>query len=186
SRASGELSSRKAVLEASHMRLAEEHDNALEAVEEARAVLDDAPDLSELQARLDRAAAEVSIVRSRLAEVRATRESQKREAEARRRRLLAIVQERQSWIFRRENADRQIGALAERRAEVIEELELLAEAPDDIDYRVRALVSEIASADGKRKQASEVLQEAESKQAELDKRATEAIQVLSSAREARA
>jgi chromosome segregation protein len=185
-RASGELSSRKAVLEASHERLSEEHQEAMEALEEARASLEDAPDLSELQAKLERATAEVTTLRGRLAEARAAHEGRKREAEARQRRLGAITQERQSWIFRRENADKQISALSDRRAEVIEELETLAEAPEEIDYRVRGLISEIATAEARRKEASDVLQQAETAQAELDRRATEAIQALSSAREARA
>jgi len=185
-RASGELASRKAVLEASVNRLSEEHQEALEALEEARAVLEEAPDPSELQAKLDRAASEVAIARSKLAEVRAAHEGRKREAEARQRRLAAIAQERQSWIFRRENADRQIHALTERREEVIEELEALAEAPDDLDYRVRSLISEIATAEERLKEASDALQEAENAQAELDRRATEAIQSLSAAREERA
>ncbi|WP_188721733.1 chromosome segregation protein SMC [Nitratireductor aestuarii] len=185
-RASGELSSRRAVLEASQTRLAEEHEEALEAVEEARASLEDAPDLSELQAKLDRAAAEVATARGKLAEMRAAYEGRKREAEARVRRLAAIVQERQSWVFRRQNADNQITSLSDRREEIIEELERLAEAPDDLDHRVRALISEIATAEARAKEASDILQEAESAQSELDKRATESIQALSSAREARA
>src|SRR5690606_19983333 len=165
--------------EASQARLSEEHQEAVEALEEAKATLEDAPDLSELQAKLDQVTSEVAIIRGKMAEARAAHEGRKREAEARQRRLSAIVQERQSWLFRRENADKQIDALSDRRAEVIEELETLAEAPDDIDHRVRALVGEIANAEARRKEASVVLQEAETEQAALDKRATDAIQALS-------
>src|SRR5690606_21250785 len=49
-RAAGELTSRRAILEASQARLSEEHQEAVEALEEAKATLEDAPDLSELQA----------------------------------------------------------------------------------------------------------------------------------------
>ena len=109
----------------------------------------------------------------------------KRESEARTRRLEAIATERKSWIARAENADRQITSLAERRAEAVREQETLADAPDEIDVRRRALLSQLSEAEALRKQAADRLQEAENTQAALDKAATDAIQALAESRESR-
>ncbi|MGB3389194.1 MAG: AAA family ATPase, partial [Pseudaminobacter sp.] len=65
------------------------------------------------------------------------------------------------------------------------EIEKLAEAPDEIDARRRALLTQLAQAETLRKAAADQLQEAETRQAALDKAATAAIQALSDAREAR-
>ena len=130
--------------------------------------------------------ADVAQDRAALADARAAHEGLKREAEARRRRLEAIAAESKNWISRAENADRQIEALGARRAETATEFAALAEAPDELDQRRRALLSEISKAEQVRKEAAVRLQEAENRQSALDKAATGAIQALSEAREARA
>ncbi|MCT7373543.1 chromosome segregation protein SMC [Chelativorans salis] len=185
-KASGELASRRSALEDSRSRLVEDHEEALKAVTDAEAAFAAAPDISELQGRLERVTAEVSTARGRAAEARAAHEGLKRETEARQRRLVAIGEERKSWIGRAENADRQIASLTERRVEAAGEMAKLAEAPDEIEARGRELLSRISEAEAQRKAAADRLQEAENEQAELDKRATEAIQALAAAREARA
>ena len=185
-KAAGELASRRSALEDSRRRLAEDHEEALKAVADAEAAFAAAPDLTQLQARLDRAASEVSAARARAAEARAAHDGLKREAEARQRRLAAIAGERKSWTARAENADRHIAALAERRAEAAGEMEKIADAPDEIEARGRELLSRIAAAEAERKSAADRLQEAENEQAALDRQANEAIQALSAAREARA
>jgi chromosome segregation protein len=103
----------------------------------------------------------------------------------RRRRLETIAAERKSWTDRAANADRQIAALGERRGEAASEQEKLAEAPDEIDARRRALLSQLSQADELRKAAADRLQAAETRQAELDRAATGAIQLLAEAREGR-
>src|SRR5690606_3199144 len=109
-----------------------------------------------------------------------------REAEARARRILAIETERRNWLMRAENADSHIHALQERRAEALEERETLADAPAELDMRRRALLSELSRAEAQRKEAADRLQEAENRQAELDRAATATIQGLAESREARA
>jgi chromosome segregation protein len=184
-KAAGELSSRRAALTEARTRIAESFTEAENVFGEAQAQLNAAPDLSELQARLDQASGHVGRDRSALADARAVHEGLKREAEQRMRRLDAIAAERQSWTLRAENATSHIAALAERRAEAGEEREKLADAPDEIDQRRRALLTQLSQAETLRQTASDRLQEAETRQAALDKAATAAIQSLSEAREAR-
>jgi len=185
-KAAGELISRRAVLDESRGRVTETLEEVEAGLAEAENALADAPDLSELQAALDATSRDVAQDRARLADARAAHDGLAREAEARTRRLAAIAAERNSWVARADNAERQIAALRERREEAGAEHEALAEAPDEIDARRRALLSQIAGAEEARKDAADRLQEAENRQTAFDKAATEAIQALSQAREARA
>ncbi len=185
-KAAGELSSRQAALAESRARLAESRDEAAAAEQEAQSALDAAPDLGDLQEALDRLSAEVARERTAAADARAVHDGLKREAEARQRRMQAIAAERQSWTSRAGNAETQIAALAERRGEAAAELEGLADAPDEIDARRRALMSQLSQAEELRKAAADRLQAAENRQAELDKAANAAISALAEAREGRA
>ncbi|GLS32770.1 condensin subunit Smc [Mesorhizobium albiziae] len=184
-KAAGELSSRRAALEEARARVAESHEEASAAFIEAEEQFAGAPDLGDLQSRLDRMSADVSGDRAALADARAAHDGLKREAEARMRRLEAIAAEGRSWTLRAENADRQIASLADRRAEAAREHEELADAPDEIEARRRALMSQLSEAEVLRKAAADRLQEAENRQAACDKAATAAIQTLSEARENR-
>jgi len=184
-KAAGELSSRRAALEEARARVAEGHAEAVAAFAEAEKQFAAAPDLSDLQSRLDLLSGDVARDRAALADARAAHDGLKRETEARARRIQAITNERQSWTSRAENADRQIALLAERRAETAREQEVLADAPEEIEARRRALMTQLSEAETLRKAAADRLQEAENRQAELDKAATAAIQALSGAREER-
>ncbi len=185
-KAAGELSSRRAALEEARARVVDSHEEAVAAAVEAEELLRGAADLSELQARLEEAAGHVSRERTALADARALHEGLRREAEARARRLEAIGVERRNWQARAQNASTQIASLGERRAEAEAEREKLIDAPDEIDGKRRALLSQIAEADALRKAAGDRLQEAENRQAAFDKAAIAAIQGLAEAREARA
>jgi chromosome segregation protein len=184
-KAAGELSARRTALDETRARLAEGLNEANTAVETAERTLAAAPNLSELQSSLDRGASEVSRDRAALADARAAYEGLKREAELRSRRLEAIGGERSSWTQRAENADKQITALGTRRAEAQAEAEQLADAPDEIDAKRRALLSQLSTAESLRKEAADKLQEAENRQAAADKAATAAIQALAESREGR-
>ncbi|ODT08482.1 MAG: chromosome segregation protein SMC [Mesorhizobium sp. SCN 65-20] len=185
-KAAGELSSRRAALDEARARVADSHEEAQAAYVEAEDMLGSAPDLGDLQGRLDQLAAAVARDRSALADARAVHDGLNREAEARTRRLASIASERQSWVMRAESAAEQIEALSERREEAAAEREALVEAPDELDARRRSLLSQLAQAEALRKETSDRLQEAEGKQSVLDKAATAAIQGLAEAREARA
>jgi chromosome segregation protein len=184
-RAAGELTARRTALEESRARLQETRDEAARARDAAAAGLSAAPDISELGRTVDRVAAEVARDRAKVADSRAAHQGLAREAEMRTRRLAAIETERQGWVTRAGNADRQLAALAERRGEAAAEHAALADMPEEIDNRRRALLSELSKAEEARRQAADTLQAAENRQAELDRAATAAIQALSQAREGR-
>lgn len=184
-KAGGELASRRAALDEARARIVDSHEETAAAFAEAEMLLQDAPDLGDLQLQLEQSAANVGRDRATLADARAVHEGLRREAEARTRRLDAIGAERSSWLQRAENASTQIASLGERRAEAEAERETLADAPDEIDARRRALLSQLTEAETLRKAAADRLQEAENKQAELDKAATSAIQSLADSRETR-
>ncbi|MEP9397107.1 chromosome segregation protein SMC [Mesorhizobium sp. KR2-14] len=184
-KASGELSSRRAALEDARARIEADHEEAAAAYVEAEEMLADAPDLGDLQSRLDQAAAQVARDRAAVADARAVHDGLRREAEARTRRLESIALERRNWTLRAENAAVHIASLHERQAEAAEERERLIDAPDEIDERRRSLMSQLSKAEAERKEAADRLQEAENRQSVLDRAATEAIQGLSEAREAR-
>ncbi|MER9318254.1 chromosome segregation protein SMC [Mesorhizobium sp. M0659] len=184
-KAGGELASRRAALDEARARIVDSHEETAAAFAEAEMLLQDAPDLGDLQLQLEQSAANVSRDRATLADARAVHEGLRREAEARTRRLDAIGAERSNWLQRAENASTQIAALGERRAEAAAERETLADAPDEIDARRRALLSQLTEAETLRKAAADRLQEAENNQAELDKAATAAIQSLADSRETR-
>lgn len=184
-KAGGELSSRRAALDEAGARIVDSHEETAAAFVEAEMLLQDAPDLGDLQLQLEQSAANVARDRAALADARAVHEGLRREAEARARRLDAIGAERRNWVERAENASTQIAALGERKAEAEAEREQLADAPDEIDAKRRALLSQLAEAESLRKAAGDRLQEAENRQSELDKAATAAIQSLAEARESR-
>ncbi|MCA0029744.1 chromosome segregation protein SMC [Mesorhizobium sp. B263B2A] len=184
-KAGGELSSRRAALDEARARIVDSHEETSAAFVEAEMLLQDAPDLGDLQLQLEQSSANVARDRATLADARAVHEGLRREAEARARRLDAIGAERSNWLVRAENASTQIASLSERKAEAEAERERLADAPDEIDAKRRALLSQLTEAETLRKAAADRLQEAESRQAELDKAATGAIQSLAEARETR-
>ena len=185
-RAAGQLATRRSALDESKARLEENLEEAQIRAVEAEDRLNEMPDLEAIAQRLSALVNEVQSDRAALAEARAAYEGQRRDADARLRRLDMIALERRNWKSRAENANRQIAALNDRRTETADEAEAVAEAPDEIESRRRALLDELSEADSRRKLAGDILAEAEAAQAELDKAATLAIQHLASSREQRA
>jgi chromosome segregation protein len=184
-KAAGELVGRRTALDSTRSGLEADLKEAEQALETAKARRAEAPDLTSLQRALDQGAAVVARDRTALADARAVHEGLKREAAARQRRREAIAAERQSWVTRASGASSHIASLAARRQEAVVERDTLAAAPADIEERHRVLLSELSLSDVARKAASDVLQQAESRQLELDRQATAAIQALASAREER-
>ncbi len=185
-RAAGQLATRRSALDEAKARLEDNLEETQIRLAETEARLDELPDLAAIAERLAAMTAEVASDRAALAEARAAHEGLRREAEARMRRLETIAQERRNWISRADNAGRHIAALNDRRAEAADEAEALAEAPDEIESRRRALLTELSQAEGRRREAADRLARAEAEQAELDKAATLAIQNLAASREQRA
>ncbi|MCD2180804.1 chromosome segregation SMC family protein [Rhizobium sp. GN54] len=184
-RASGELIRRRAVLDETGAQLQAQLEEAGDQLEEARAALEDAPDIAALDLRLSGQSATVATDRAALAEARAFHDGLAREMAERQRRLAAIASERETWRNRAANAERHIASLREREAEAQDEAERIAEAPEEIEDRRRALMSELARAEEARRAAADHLQEAENVQREADRAAATALSQLAECREQR-
>src|SRR5690606_29240722 len=113
-RASGELSSRRAVLTETRAQVGAQLAETVEALEQAQLSLRACPDLAGLDAALTQVNAEVATDRGGLAEARAAHEGRERETAARIRRLDAIAAERASWLARAANAESPLAALRAR------------------------------------------------------------------------
>jgi chromosome segregation protein len=185
-RATGELSKRKAVHEESLARSRTDIEEAAGVLAEAETALAAEPDLSVLDASIEKQSAVVTTERAALTEARANHQSLAREREARQRRLAALKGERDGWMSRGANADGQIKVLSERRDEATKELSEQDETPDELPARRRRLVRDIEVAEQARKEAGDKLALAETAGREADKAATDAITALSGAREERA
>jgi chromosome segregation protein len=184
-RASGELIRRRAVLAETRAQLETQVEEAAEAIEDARAALEDAPDVADLDLRLQTRTMDVATDRAALAEARAEHDGLAREMGERRRRLLAIGTERKTWADRAANAQNHIATLREREAEAHEEMEELAEAPDEIEEKRRELMTGLTNAEAARREAADHLQEAENRQREADRLAATALSQLAESRETR-
>jgi chromosome segregation protein len=185
-KASGELAARRAALNEAKARIAETRQEALTQHDAASAALAACADLSELEARLGAATQDVARDRATLADARAAHEGLAREAEMRARRLASIAAERTAWSERARNADAHIASLKARHVETAAEAAGLEDAPNEIELRRQALLSQLSQAETLRKAAGDRLQEAETEQRTLDRQATDAIQSLAQSREARA
>jgi chromosome segregation protein len=184
-RAAGDLTRRRDVVaEAVSQLQAQIEDLGLQE-ENARAELEEAPDISDLETRLQHQQAVVATDRGLLAEARARYEGLSRETEARRRRLSAIAQERASWTARAASAADHIASLREREEEAREEIMDLEVAPEEFDDKRRALLSELQKAEAGRRAASDRLVEAETRQRNADQLAATALSELAEAREKR-
>ena len=184
-KAAGDLMSRRTALEEARSGLLEARDEAATAVRSAEEGLANAPDPAALQEELNRLSAVVATDRGALADARAAHDGLAREAAARVRRLETIAADRRKWVERAGNADSHIQSLRARREEAAKETAELEDAPNEIELRRRALMTQLSEAETLRKKAADRLAEAENRQKETDKAATDALQALSHSREAR-
>ena len=128
---------------------------------------------------------EVNALRQAFAEARAALEQLRRDAEARARRLEAIVVELGNAAARNDSARQQIAQLTARRAEAETELTRLELIPLELESRQTALQAQIDLAEAERRQAADYLANAEAAQQLAAKTAREIEQLLGSGREAR-
>jgi chromosome segregation protein len=128
---------------------------------------------------------ELTALRQTLVERRAALEQLRLDAQARSRRLDAIVIERRAANARNESASQQLAQLGARQAEATAELEKLEQIPRELESRRNALQEQIDIAEIARKEAADHLANAESAQQLAARTAREIEQLLGSAREAR-
>jgi chromosome segregation protein len=185
-RRAAEMAARRSGLVEAQQRLMTTEAEARAKIDEIDAALDalvPAPDLDEKLAAARAAAAEK---RTAVADLRAALQSLQREADMRRQRQASLAAEIVAWKARSARAADAAAELGERRAAAETELEQLAEMPDTFLLRRRALLSEIADAEERRKAAADQLAGAETELAAADRAAKAALDALGSAREARA
>ncbi len=143
------------------------------------------PDIASARSRLTELRAELAEQRMALADCQGAVDHLRREAEARRSRLAAIGQEKDSWSRRAEEAWRHLEALEGRQAEAAQELESLAARPAEIAARREVLASEIDDAETLRQAAADRLAEGETRLAGADRALKAEEQKLAQAREDR-
>ncbi len=184
-RAAGDLMRRRDVTAEALSQLVAQIGDVAAQQENARVELENSPDISGVEARLREQQAVVAADRGRVAEARARYEGLSRDAEARRRRLVAIGQERASWLARGENAASHIANLRHREEEAREEIADLETAPEQFDEKRRALLGELQRAEKSRRDAADRLVHAEARQRDADQLAAVALSELAEARERR-
>ena len=185
-RAVGQISSRRSVLEETSDRLKREIGECAAAIDEANGEFDKLQDLEQLEEKLNTLRARVGEDRAQMAEARAAFEGMSREAEARGRRLQAIIAERESWQERMLGAQKQKTILVRRSEEARAELSEIEEAPDEVESKRTSLANQIDAAEAARKNAADKLARTESELAQADRLAKQALLALSDAKEASA
>ncbi|MGH6936829.1 MAG: chromosome segregation protein SMC, partial [Methylocella sp.] len=177
---------RLSALEEALLRLDAAHDEASEKHAQAKVALAQLEPPVELTARLEMARAAAAHDRAVVADASAELQTHLRQAETHAKRLGSIAEERQSWHARRDRAGGQIDALEVRREEAARELRRLAEAPDVFLAARQTLMRQIEAAEESRKQVADNRAEAESRLAEADRAARDALAAMSVAREEKA
>ncbi len=152
----------------------------------AEAGLKSLGDADGLALGLEQARASAAQVRGEHAEARAAANTLGRDHQTRMSRMKAIAEERRSWSDRLQRADAQIAEIGERRAEAADELETLADAPNEFLLQRRRLIAELEEAERGMKQASDERALGETALADADRAARVSLEAMSSAREARA
>lgn len=182
-RAVGQFASRRLVLEEATTRFAREIEECTVSILQAQTAHDASADLEKLETRLVDLRARVAEDRATMAEARAASEGMSREAEARGRRLQAIVAERESWNERATGAQKQIAELVRRRDKARSELGEIEDAPGEVEQKRAQLNNQIEGAEEARKSAADNLARTETELAQADRVAAKALQALSETKE---
>ncbi|MCW2275213.1 AAA family ATPase [Rhodoblastus acidophilus] len=185
-RRQGQLLSRLSSLEDARRRAQDMRDEARERLAQAREAYDDLPEPATLLGERDAARTANALDRAAASEARAALQNFAREAESRIRRREAIEKERKSWADRKARSLAQKEEIQDRLVETQEEMDRLAEAPDEFLLQRRTLTSSIEEAEQKLKDAADARALAETALATADRAARAALEAMSSARESRA
>jgi chromosome segregation protein len=181
-----ERAGRLATLEAEIKSLDSARENARRAAETASEALAALPDGVALSDQLNTARNLAADARTQTSEARATLETTRREALARSTRLATVNEDIGRWSQRKTAAQRQMETLAQRVAEMQEELAVLDAAPAEIATRRSRLMEGIDAAEAARKDAADARAAAETELAQADRTAKAATLALTEAREDRA
>jgi chromosome segregation protein len=183
-RRAAETGARRSGLQEALARVRASEAEAREREAAALEALDDLADTADAETRLAEARAAVGERRAAAADARAALQGLTREGELAARRAEAVAAEMRLWS---ERADRAAGALEEletRLERTRDELAEVAEAPDTLILRRRALLSEIEAAEARGRESADALACAETELADADRRARGALEAMAAAREA--
>ncbi|MCZ6861143.1 MAG: chromosome segregation protein SMC [Alphaproteobacteria bacterium] len=156
-----------------------------EELEGAEAALARAPDSAPARTERERQRVLVEDHRAKLLGLRQTRDRLKGEADALRKRITGMAEERTGWQARITNGETQIGQLEDRRADASSTLERLQTQPAEIEAKRVGLIDGLEAAEEKRNLAATHLGEAEAALSEIDKSLKVAEGALADAREER-
>jgi chromosome segregation protein len=185
-RRQAQVASRLASLEDARKRTDEFCEEAREKLFESREALDNVAEPATLLGERDAVRGANALDRAAAAEARAALQAFARDAEARLRRREAIAREKISWLDRRARSQIQTEEVEDRLTEAHEELDRLAEAPDEFLAQRRALAQKIAEAESAVKASGDARALAETELAEAERAARAALEAMSAAREIRA
>ena len=130
---------------------------AMAALEEARAVLDDLPEIDGSRSQVERAKIAVEGARITMLTHRSAHDEVRREAEARVRRRQEVTMELSGWRLRLDTAEKRAVELADRRSATADDLAEALATPEDIAERREALADALAVAETRRARATDVL-----------------------------
>ncbi|KAA2236215.1 chromosome segregation protein SMC [Salinarimonas soli] len=183
-RRAAELGARRSGLDEALARVRASEAEAGEREAAAADALEDLADASDLDARLAELRAGVAGRRTAAAEARAALQGLTREAELAGRRAEAVAGEIRMWTERSARAAGALEELETRLERTRDEIAELAEAPDTLILRRRALLSEIEAAEARARASADALAQAETALGEADRRALGALEAMAAAREA--
>ncbi len=185
-RRQGQALSKLASLEDARRRAEELRDEAAERLAQAQDALENLDEPATLLGARDAARAANALDRAAAAEARAALQAFAREGENRLRRREAIAKEKKSWADRKARSLAQKEEFEFRLSETQEEIDLLAEAPDEFLLQRRGLTSKIEEAEQALRDAADARALAETALGEADRAARAALEAMSAARESRA
>ncbi len=183
-KAASQIASRLSALAEALARLTTDRDEALARKQEAIAAFEAEANPAPLEASLVHIRSDVAQARADLAEARAVHQGLLRDMQARLARIEAIARDRQGWVERNRKAADHIATLRQRKDEAMAEKAEVDAAPDQFMERRHALIDAISAAEAERKTRTDRLVEGETAQAETDRMARQALDVMSAAREA--
>ena len=164
-------------------RLRTSRDEAATAKAEAESSLLGLAPAAHLETKLAQVRDEIAAKRAKLAEVQAELQAIVREAELADRRLATLAADRTGWIERQHGARNQITTLEQRITEAKRDRTELENAPQIFGEKRRALIAEVQTAEGSRRECADRLQTAEMALAAADRDARAALEAASAARE---
>jgi chromosome segregation protein len=182
-RGAGEHQSRMSALAEARARLLANKTELEGSIAEAASIIASLPVLAQSEATLNAVRTRLTNDRAAYSGAKADIDGIERERAARAQRLSTIGAERASWREREERAGLQIGAVEQRISETKNERSSLDDAPAKFTEQRNKLLTEINSAEAKKRAADDKLVAAEQILSEADKAERELRDALSAARE---